>query len=247
MVLQPAEGDFGIPGDGTIADVPAKAPREPEYGVCGCVEQFGDGTPALKLATNRPLVFVQDALPGFDQDAIWSWFNEAYNKRWASVCDWQAKRIRDMSEAGATDYVNLITVADLGGSGVLADQMLPYSGGRVLRMRLNNRIQWRPHDDAGQGIDPVRVIVHEGGHFMGHAHWPVGQPTEIMEPTYNRNIITPQQTEGRVSASWFGLPVAEPGPTPPQPPSGGTIILPVSGSYRFGAMTDGKTTLIFNP
>ena len=185
--------------------------------MCGCVEQFGDGSPALKLGTNRPLVYVQDALPGFSRDVIWSWLKEGH-ARWGAVCDWLADRIDDMSDAGPNDIVQLVTVADLGGGGVLADQMLPYSGGSVLRMRINSRIKWKATDGqmASGTVDPVRTLCHETGHFQGHTHWPQGQPLELMEPYVQQTITRPQSTEGKMSASWFGQPVTP----PPLPPSG---------------------------
>lgn len=173
--------------------------------LCGCTEQLGDGTPALKLPTNRPLVIVRDALPGHSQDEIWSWIEEAY-RRWTEVCDFVPRRITAGQEKPG-DFVNLITVADLGGGGVLADQELPYSGGSVLRMRINSRINWVRTDGQMQGgIDPVRTLCHEIGHFQGHQHWPVGAPAELMEPTVSQTIIRPQPTEAKVSASWFGPP-----------------------------------------
>ena len=193
---------------------------EQEPMVCGCVEQFGDGSPALKLPTNRPLVFVQDALPVHDRDEIWEWLKEAH-ARWSKVCDWQVRRIMDLSEALPTDVVHLVTVADLGGSGVLADQMLPYSGGRVLKMRINIRRQWSVTDGPmhGNAVDPVRTLCHEIGHFMGHSHWPVGAPSELMEPTLSQTVIRPQPTEAAMSASWFGAPVT------PQPPPGEDMLV----------------------
>lgn len=200
--------------------------------VCGNGEQFGDGTPALKLATNRPLVYVQDALPSHSWDEIWTWLAEAH-ARWGAVCDWRARRIMDMTEAGPTDVVNLVTVADLGGGGILADQMLPYTGGRVLRMRINARIRWQATDGAmPQGtIDPIRTLTHELGHFQGHAHWPVGAPPELMEPTVSHTVIRPQPTEARVSAGWFGSVLP---PEPPLPPSSGpgSIVLAVDWVLR---------------
>ena len=51
---------------------------------CGCRERLGDGTPSLSLSTNRPLVFVQDDLPGASKDVIWAWLKEAH-ARWGSV------------------------------------------------------------------------------------------------------------------------------------------------------------------
>lgn len=181
--------------------------------LCGCPEQYGDGTPALKLSTNRPLVLIQDTLPNYSRDEIWSWMREAH-ARWGAVCDWVAERINDISDAGPGDVVNLITVADLGGGGVLADQMLPYTGGRILRMRLNRRVNWRATDGQMSGfVDPIRTACHEIGHFQGHSHWPVGAPPELMEPSLSQVIIGPQPTEARMSAGWFG----NPRPTTPTP------------------------------
>lgn len=199
------------------------------HGFCGCTEAFGDGSPALKLPTNRPLVLVQDALPGHSVDILWTWLREAH-ARWGSVCDWQARRIFDPREAGAGDYVQLVTGADLGGGGVLADQMLPYAGGRILRLRINNRIHWRATDGpmgAGE-IDPVRTLCHEIGHFQGHSHWPQGAPPELMEPAIRQDVIAPQPTEARVSAGWFGPPGNPPVP-PPQPPGERVVTVRVEG------------------
>lgn len=192
--------------------------REYVEHICGVPESLGDGSPTLKLDTNRPLVFIQDALPNHSKDEIWVWMEEA-NRRWGLVCDWQARRIMDMGEAGPTDFVNLVTVADLGDGGVLADQQLPYRSGRILRMRINSRIRWKATDGpmTGGTIDPLRTLCHEIGHFQGHSHWPIGAPPELMEPRVSQATIGPQATEGRVSAGWFG-PAVPPQPTPPDPP-----------------------------
>lgn len=242
MLSLPREGDLGIPGEG---ETTTHAPTEPPsvLGVCGCPETFGDGTPALKLQTNRPLVFVRDPLPEHGVEEIWTWLDAAH-KRWGSVCDWQARRIMDLSEAGPADYVQLVTVADLGGGGVLADQMLPYTGGRILRMRINSRIQWHATDGpmSGGTIDPVRTLCHETGHFAGLAHFPTGAPVELMEPYIQQAITGPQPTEGKVSAGWFGQPV---GTTPPTPPPDG-VKLPRSGTYTLQTQVDGRVKLIFN-
>lgn len=196
--------------------------------LCGVEEQLGDGSPSLKLGTNRPFVLVRDALPTATVDEIWDWLKEAH-ARWSAVCDWKATRIMDTSEAQAGSFVQLVTVADLGGGGVLADQVLPYAGGGVLRMRLNSRITWRPTDGPMQGgVDPVRTICHEIGHFMGHAHWPTGAPPELMEPYISQTILSPQPTEAKVSAGWFGPAVL----VPPVPPRVTRAILEWDGDAR---------------
>ena len=183
-------------------------------GTCGNPETLGDGSPALKLQTNRPKVLIRDALPGYTQNDIWGWLNEAH-ARWSSVCDWKATRIYDLTEMGPSDYVQLVTVADLGSGGVLADQMLPYTGGQILTNRINSRIRWKSTDGPMQSgtVDPIRTETHEIGHFQGHAHWPVGAPPELMEPTISNTVLRPQPTESRVSVGWFGepLPIAPPG------------------------------------
>jgi hypothetical protein len=196
--------------------------------LCGVHEALGDGSPSLKLGTNRPLVYIQDALANHSKDVIWEWLKEAH-ARWGAVCDWKAERIVDLSESGPNDFIHLVTVADLGGGGVLADQMLPYSGGRILRMRINARINWQATDGqmTGGKVDPLRTITHEIGHLMGHSHWPVGAPAELMEPTVSQTIIGPQPTESRVSAGWFGSVAPKPVPVPvPTPgPTGGKFVV----------------------
>lgn len=180
---------------------------------------LGDGTPALKLPTNRPLVLVRDPLPGWDRDAIWGWLDEAYNRRWGAVCDLRARRIFDLAEAGPADVVNLVTVADLGGGGVLADQMLPYTNARVLVMRINSRIKFVPTDGqmASGTIDPVRMITHEGGHFLGFQHLSTALPRDLMEPYILQEVIRPQAAEAKTALGWFGPPVTLP-PVPPTDP-----------------------------
>lgn len=233
---------MGVPGEVRPTTFAPEPPSGAMLGVCGCAEMFGDGTPALKLQTNRPLVFVRDALPGFSQDDIWGWLKEGHS-RWKNVCDWGVRRIMDLSEAANTDYVQLVTVADLGDAGVLADQMLPYTGGRILRMRINSRISWLATDGlmSSGTVDPIRTLCHETGHFMGHSHWPAGAPLELMEPYIQQEITRPQQTEGKVSAMWFGKPHVVEGP-PPE----GTFRIPAVGTYALQTQVDGRVKLTFN-
>ena len=191
----------------------------PQRFFCGCIQQLGDGSPSLKLPTNRPYVLIRDELPGWSKDDIWSWLKEGH-QRWGEVCDWRAQRINDLSEAGGSGIVQLVTVEDLGGGGVLADMQLPYPNARILRMRINSRIKWKPTDGkmAAGTIDPIRTLEHETGHFMGHMHFPEGAPAELMEPFISQSIIRPQPTEAAVSARWFGQPTTPPPPAPPPTP-----------------------------
>ncbi len=205
--------------DVTVAVAPPPEPEPTEVGPprCNNREQMGDGTMMLKLPTNRPLVFVQDQLPGFSRDDIWLWLKEGYD-RWGEVCDLVATRIHNLSDASSNSVVQVVTVADLGGGGVLADQMLPYPNARRLTMRINVRIKWKATDGPMPSgtIDPIRTLEHETGHFMGHQHFPTGAPLELMEPYISQTIIRPQPTEAKVSAGWFGAPTA---PIPPIPPT----------------------------
>jgi hypothetical protein len=184
---------------------------------CDNPEQLGDGTTMmLKLQTNRPLVYVKDPLPGYGVDVIWEWLRTAY-ARWTSVCDLEPRRILSPAEATPADVVNYVTVANLGGGGVLADQQLPFPGGTVLRMRINSVIKWVPTDGPMQGgIDPVRTLCHEIGHFLGFQHYPTSDPRDLMEPTIHNNVVGPQTSESKVAVGWFGPPKpTTPGPTVP--------------------------------
>lgn len=205
--------------------------------LCGVREALGDGSPSLKLGSNRPLVLIQDALPSHGRDEIWSWLEEAHN-RWGKVCDWKAERIMDITDLGPNDYVQLVTVADLGTQGVLADQMLPYTGGRILKMRINYRVNWKRTDGPmPQGtVDPVRTLTHETGHFMGMQHYPTSPPKDLMEPYILQDIIGPQTAEGKMAAGWFGEPTVVPPPPPPGPTG---VLIPASGLYTATVTANG--------
>ena len=209
---------------------------------CGCVQQFGDGTAAIKLATNRPLVFIRDALSGWTKDDIWTWIKEGY-LRWGDVCNLAPTRIMSDSDAKPSDIVHYITVANLGGGGVIADQMLPYNGGKQLVMRINSIVKFKPTDGPMQSgtVDPIRALgVHETGHFIGLQHFPTGDPREIMEPYIQQDIIQPQPTESAVARMWYGSPTTPPPVPPPTPGMLGTVtidqargLINAAGSWQF--------------
>lgn len=187
---------------------------------CGNTEAYRTRSEAMaaevKLQTNRPLYLIKEPLPGKSRDETAELYERAF-KRWGKA-DIKTRRITDQAEAGPNDVVNLITAADLGGGGVLADQMLPNGSEKILQMRMNTRIKWMVTDSAmSDGIDPVRVFCHEQGHFLGHEHWPKGPPAELMEPFISDDIIAPQPTEVAVTIGWFGK-TGEPDPPPPPPP-----------------------------
>lgn len=176
--------------------------------VCGCPESFGSGAAVYKLPTLTPSWYLDGTLPGMARDVFMSAIGTAC-KRWESVCG------IDFSEAQNVLAATLrITTANLGRSGILADQQLPYQGMTQLRMRVNTVIQWTISDGSGNAVDLVRVLTHELGHFLACQHFDTAPPPELMEPTYNPNIISPQATEARLVAGWYGPPAQ-----PPIPPS----------------------------
>lgn len=185
--------------------------------LCGCPENFGDGTALFKLPSNRFAYFVRDSLPNNSRDEIADWIAEAIS-RWRSVADIEGRRILRLEDLEAGELLDEITVADLGGGGVLADQQLPQPGVTRYRMRMNVRIKWVRTNGvmrAGE-VDPVRTDCHELGHFLGFQHFPTSLPKELMEPRILPDIIGPQPTEAKIAADWFGPPKPgnEPQPVP---------------------------------
>lgn len=167
----------------------------------------------FQLPTLSPSWFLDGDLPGIKRDTFRAAIETACS-RWEAVCGLQ------FSEAGTASQATLrITVADLGTSGTLADQQLPFRGMSQLRMRVNRRVQWAIFDGrSGNGTDLVRVLSHELGHFGSLQHFDSSPPPELMEPSYSPDIIGPQPAEIKLMVSMYGKPLA-----PPLPPAGGDV------------------------
>lgn len=178
--------------------------------LCGVREMIGDGSAAVKLQTNRPLVYIADAPPGVTRESLTASYLEAF-ERWTRVANVETRLITDLAEAGPSDVLNYVTTHAHAGQ-VLADQQLPNGSSNRLVMRVSTRVNW-------SSVDLRAVLAHEIGHFLGHLHWPSGAPPELMEPVLS-SITHPQPTEARVTAGWFGPPKVNPTPTPvpPLPP-----------------------------
>lgn len=173
---------------------------------CRNPEQFGDGTAALKLHTNRPTWWLRDELPWMKRAQLEAVIQEAAD-RWTKVCDFKA--VKAGNEASA---LWVFTVARLDGpGGVLADAMLP-GGARQQICRIDiaeNALMNRLGD----------ILGHEIGHLMGLQHFPSSPPPEWMEPTLGK-VNTPQAAEAALCVQWFGQPLPV-GPTLPAPSGAG--------------------------
>lgn len=167
---------------------------------CWNPEQFGDGTAALRLDTNRPTWWLRDELPWMPRAALESKIQEALDE-WKHVADVDCKRAT--SEAMARW---VITVARLDGpGGVLADMQLP--GPRQQFMRIDM-------SESALSHLLVPILTHEFGHAYGLQHFPSSPPPELMEPTLNPKITTPQATESALMVQWYGKPITQPTPAP---------------------------------
>ncbi len=193
--------------------------------LCGCREQFGDGSALMALPKNRFVYVVETNLERNSRDDVASWIDEAITRWRDADIDIGGERIGHINDAKQDDIVLRIISKDLGGDGVIADQELPSRGKRIYQMRWNTRLTFVATDRSMRSgtIDPLRSGTHELGHFWGSHHFPVGSPDELMEPRITQHIIAPQPTETKLVQGWFGRRPQQPG-TPSAPTTGELII-----------------------
>jgi len=172
---------------------------------CRNTEQFGDGSPALKMHTNRPKVWFAASLPGMPLAKLKEIFFRGVNK-WALVANVLAI---DAKSQGEADWIIVPSRID-GKNGVLADMMLP--GPRPQYMRLD--VAENASEDQLE-----QTCMHEGGHGYGLFHTPAGPPPEVMDPSLNMSVRTPQAAEAKLMESMYGAPVVAPPSAPPSGPS----------------------------
>jgi hypothetical protein len=170
--------------------------------ICGVRAMFGEANATSpKLPTNRP-TFRYDggALGIFSPADIEDLLLDAFNGK-GGWSDWADLKLSKHPNT-KTDPTNIVILANLGNTGVLADQMLPY-GAPPYQMRINTRVVWK----AGM----LRTVLrHEFGHMGGLNHWPPGGAKELMEPSIS-DVTDVQPTEGSFIAKIYGEPKQEPG------------------------------------
>jgi len=174
---------------------------------CRNTEQFGDGSPALRLRTNRPKVWFAASLPGMPLTKLKEIFFRGVNK-WALVSNVRAIEATSQAEA---DWIIVPSRID-GKNGVLADMMMP--GPQPQYMRL----------DVAENASEEQLeqtCMHEGGHGFGLFHTPAGPPPEVMDPSLNMSVRTPQAAEAKLMESMYGPPLTQPGPQPLPPATSG--------------------------
>jgi len=172
---------------------------------CRNPEQFGDGTAAFRLSTNRPKWWLVNELPWMKRSELEEIIQAAANG-WSPHANVKASRATSLDDAHWRIECKSID----GPGGVLADMELPHPTVRQQRMRI---------DVAESALRDllVTIIMHELGHAYGLQHFPASPPPELMEPSLNPAVRTPQATEAALMAQWYGLPQAD-SPIPGAPP-----------------------------
>ena len=203
---------------------------EPVF-VCGNPEMFGEGAATYKMPTNRPTWCMQATIPGFTDAQLRQDFADAMGL-WSEVADTIWTETNDAARAN----VVIIDWAFDGPGGILMDATLPTPGIVQQRLRIDRGDRWSRGMNAPAGRIPIiPPFCHEGGHLLGSSHWPVGDPRELMEPSFDPLITKPQETESAWMAKLYGKPT----PAQPKPPSAipvgavscTLIAMPTSGRF----------------
>ena len=172
-------------------------------GECLNPEQFGDGTAAYIMRTNRPTWWLEDELPWMPRPKLEE-VVQAGCDGWSPHFDVKATRAKDRQSAHW-----LFQVRQIDGKGnTLAQAQLPNP---------SLTQQWCQIDAAESALAEwlTLILMHEIGHLLGFQHFPMGAPPELMEPQLNTAIRGPQPTEAALGVKWFGPPlVTVPAPAP---------------------------------
>jgi hypothetical protein len=179
---------------------------------CACTEAFGDGSQQVKLPSGLITFRVDGQLPGLSKADFEAACMEAW-RRWERVIGIKV----DKHANPKTDPTQYVLTAQMdGGSGVLADQELPYGRGTNLRMRVDHSERWTVNDAPGQGlINLIAVLAHEDGHCLGMQHISPEGDADLMNPTYSPKIYLPQEDDISYGRKLYGPPVVVSPPANP--------------------------------
>jgi len=140
--------------------------------------------------------------------------------QWMAVCglnlvyDPNSKTANIVADVGPID----------GAAGVLAYSMLADDSWTQKQQRFDSGEAWVLNaNPSGMSIDAARVIAHELGHAFGLPHIEAGN---LLQPTYDPRIRSPQGGDAREMVARYGPPV-HPAPPPlgPQPAQEITITI----------------------
>lgn len=157
-------------------------------------------------------------IKGLTRDQVQAGVTEALN-RWKKVCG-----IKPQFTPGNANARILVGSRGIDGPmGVLAESELPCGNVRQCHQWFDNGEPWGIFNGAGQGIDFVRVAMHELGHALGMNHIGSGN---LLAPTYSQTIWDAKPGDIAEMQARYGPPATEP-PAPPK--SGDEIVIRVNG------------------
>lgn len=185
-----------------------------EIFTCRNSEQFGDGSPAVRLPNNEITVLIRDELPGMSRKQLTDDIMDAW-ALWAQVIGITVKLW--LPEQGGKP-TQVVTVHDFGDgiSGIQADQQLPFGNGTNLVMRIDVPTGKRNREER------IAIYCHENGHCLGmsHANPSDGVP-DLMDPVLS-TIHVPQAGDITVARK---MGYGPPGDKQPAPTKGRYIEL----------------------